>query len=556
MNNKYFLIFTILLLFSLVNAIPPTLTAPPRTVFDTSVNYNNYTIVNGSAYNSTYDNILNQQCPTDYYVYRIQANGTVLCREDQTGGLGGNSSWNETRANSLYYSVSNPNGYYNITTLPVSGSGNISGDGINSSMCVFTGNNTISNSEITISSNTVTNPYDNEFSNGYIAIRNGVLYIGTINPTTYENTYISDPNQFGLFANELNFGNLGTTDERLDLHSHENNTIEVSSPTNVNLVELVGFNVSVNDTFFAKNICYSNGSNCQLSAGSSYNVTYDSTTNDVNANRSAWFSTYNVSYHGSLNNASYLSTYNSTYDSFAYNQTVAITSSDGNLSVTGGVLSRILTLNFTSIKNYFDTLYQPIGNYLGVSDLPLENRTKIAYQNITNIPTCSGTDKLTYSGGVLSCDTDETGSGSSTIAYGYAGSANQGITTNSSNGGEKITGMNFSIGANEVWSGQAEMGVVASGAGAEFSMMFSIPQNASIIAISSGSGGSNVKGIVANGTWMTNLITGGGQAWLSYTFHIRNGATAGQVIVYGAPRASGTATVYGNQSQWSFTKIA
>jgi hypothetical protein len=35
---------------------------------------------------------------------------------------GGNASWNETRANSLYYSNTNPSGYYNITTLPTSSS--------------------------------------------------------------------------------------------------------------------------------------------------------------------------------------------------------------------------------------------------------------------------------------------------------------------------------------------------------------------------------------------------------------------------------------------------
>jgi len=40
----------------------------------------------------------------------------------------------------------------------------------------------------------------------------------------------------------------------------------------------------------------------------------------------------------------------------------------------------------------------------------LENSVLSSYQNITNIPTCTGTDKLTYDGTTLSCEADDDGS--------------------------------------------------------------------------------------------------------------------------------------------------
>src|SRR5690606_5078431 len=78
---------------------------------------------------------------------------------------------------------------------------------------------------------------------------------------------------------------------------------------------------------------------CASIGGSSFNSTYDATSRDVTANRTAWFSTFN-----------------STYASYGVD----------------GVL--------------------------------------IKYQNITNIPTCSGTDVLSFDGTTLSC-VAQTGSG-------------------------------------------------------------------------------------------------------------------------------------------------
>jgi len=52
-------------------------------------------------------------------------------------------------------------------------------------------------------------------------------------------------------------------------------------------------------------------------------------------------------------------------------------------------------------------IVKPSSNFLQTSDLPLENKTLVAYQNITNIPICSGTDKLTFDGSILSCATDQ-----------------------------------------------------------------------------------------------------------------------------------------------------
>lgn len=46
----------------------------------------------GGTGNSTYNNILNQTCPTGNYTYAIQINGTILCRSDVSGSGGGISA--------------------------------------------------------------------------------------------------------------------------------------------------------------------------------------------------------------------------------------------------------------------------------------------------------------------------------------------------------------------------------------------------------------------------------------------------------------------------------
>ncbi len=81
----------------------------------------------------------------------------------------------------------------------------------------------------------------------------------------------------------------------------------------------------------------------------------------------------------------------------------------GNLSSNDWTNITIIESQITDLTHTVDTT---IGNCSGdqscnaivyVGDA---NETLIAWQNITNIPTCAGTDKLTFDGTTLSCDTD------------------------------------------------------------------------------------------------------------------------------------------------------
>lgn len=63
-------------------------------------------------------------------------------------------------------------------------------------------------------------------------------------------------------------------------------------------------------------------------------------------------------------------------------------SAGSNLSLIGTTFS----LNATSLKQWLDTIYQAIGNYLLVSDLPLTNRTISHWDNVTNKPANLDTD--------------------------------------------------------------------------------------------------------------------------------------------------------------------
>lgn len=80
----------------------------------------------------------NVNVPYNVTASKFIGDGSLL-----TGITGGNSSWNETRANSLYYSNTNPSGYYNVTTLPSSSFNNTNIAYINNSQ-VFAGLNNFS----------------------------------------------------------------------------------------------------------------------------------------------------------------------------------------------------------------------------------------------------------------------------------------------------------------------------------------------------------------------------------------------------------------------------
>ncbi len=80
--------------------------------------------------------------------------------------------------------------------------------------------------------------------------------------------------------------------------------------------------------------------------------------------------------------------------------------------------STTIYFNETQLNLTIDDRDDTIGNCSGsgsCSSIVYDgdaNVTLIVYQNITNLPTCGGTDKLTFNGTTLSCDTDQTGGGS------------------------------------------------------------------------------------------------------------------------------------------------
>jgi hypothetical protein len=78
------------------------------------------------------------------------------------------------------------------------------------------------------------------FDSGILWLQNGLLHIGTINPTVYENTFISDPNQFAINAPEISLEGLGLTNEGLLFSSETANEVGVSSITGVTDLKFVG----------------------------------------------------------------------------------------------------------------------------------------------------------------------------------------------------------------------------------------------------------------------------------------------------------------------------
>ncbi len=59
-----------------------------------------------SSFNATYNNLLNQMCPSGEVVNGTLSNGTFICTTVASGNSsGGNSSWNQSFANTLYASI-------------------------------------------------------------------------------------------------------------------------------------------------------------------------------------------------------------------------------------------------------------------------------------------------------------------------------------------------------------------------------------------------------------------------------------------------------------------
>ena len=117
----------------------------------------------------------------------------------------------------------------------------------------------------------------------------------------------------------------------------------------------------------------------------------------------------------SLYNISWTSTYNATYDALVTDN------SSWNQSFADALYSNIIWGYNQTIpaQNYVDsqlTNYIPSGT---------ANMWILQYQNISNIPTCTGNDKLTFDGTTLSCATDQAGAGSADGTGGWTNSTTQ-----------------------------------------------------------------------------------------------------------------------------------
>lgn len=136
------------------------------------------------------------------------------------------------------------------------------------------------------------------------------------------------PSAFSLYAGDVQYGALGISKSggsgddftitnsdpttggivieggMLDIDSN-NEYVQVGAGKNL----LVNQNISASNVY-ASNICYGNGTNCNV-----FNSTYAQTSADVTANRSAWFSTYNATYDAKI---SYNSTFNQTLTDLLY----------------------------------------------------------------------------------------------------------------------------------------------------------------------------------------------------------------------------------------------
>jgi len=222
--------------------------------------------------------------------------------------IGDNATWNESRANELYYSITNPSGFISsFTELDPKATSWINN---NNSAWLSTYNSSYLTSTYNIS---------------YHGLINNASYLSTYN-ASYDAKISDNVNWNKTYADTL-YAGIGTTGG----NSSWNETYART------LFSLVTWNKTYADTLYAPiGLSSGNLSWNQSLADTLYSAitwNYNQTTpaityiqNWINNNNSAWLSTYNssyitstynISYAGSLNNASYLSTYNASYDNWA-----------------------------------------------------------------------------------------------------------------------------------------------------------------------------------------------------------------------------------------------
>jgi len=153
----------------------------------------------------------------------------------------------------------------------------------------------------------------------------------------------------------------------------------------------------------------------------------------------------------SANNVSWMSTYNATYNTWAYNQTIpAQAYADAQDVIFNDSIKDYVDIQISGVnegnsswnQSLADTLYSgiewgynmttPFTDWLSTfaydynQTIPAinwvqsqnyltsvaDNSTRIAYQNITNLPTCGENEHLDFDGSILSCTADAIGSDS------------------------------------------------------------------------------------------------------------------------------------------------
>jgi len=450
-------------------------------------------------------------------------------------GNGDNTSWNQSYADTLYYSMSNPSSFWNDTHATFNES---YADTIYSQI-KWGYNQTIPANTYTDEQDIIFNDSIKDYVESYVNSNGGDNT--SFNQSLTDSLYVAQDDETNLNVNSStwwasvsgwasewftnNAGNLelnGTKlNESIDARSSDttyshltNFTDDLGSRGYTALSNFTNDKDFINSTqaqdYNETNYIDTTISNNNESWTSTYNDTYAALVTD----NSSWNQSYaDTLYAGieweynqtessnsytdsiiAINNASWTSTYNATYDShnstglirdwnsteliinwsitetdsLAYNGTLTylddlIAWNYYNASNPQTELDPLWSSNFTLYNNswtstynatydalvtdnsswnqsYADTLYSniiwgynqtvPAQNYVDsqlTNYIPsgIANMWVLQYQNISNIPTCTGNDKLTFDGTTLSCATDQTGGGSGDGTGGWTNSTTQ-----------------------------------------------------------------------------------------------------------------------------------
>ena len=326
----------------------------------------------------------------------------------------GNVSWNESLANSLYYGIGNPLSFYNSSDfsigdyIPYTGAtGNVN----LSTHAIFTnavGVDYLANIAGTLS-------LDFTVANVFQPFDDNVVDLGEPESGRFKNLYLGGNATADYFKGDgslltgVSGDNSSWNETYADTIYADISVVDTDTHLSADL-DLYLYNDSTTISF--------NGTKLNVTIDSraggdnaSWNKTYADTLYSAiqwgynqtlaayNLWNTDWSSTYNETYAGSVNNASYLSTYNATYDAsvanntfnqsltdtlysgieWDYNQSLATFTmwnstwdNDTDTTYTAGsnltLTDTVFSLNTTALKDWLDTIYSAIGSYFTSSD--------------------------------------------------------------------------------------------------------------------------------------------------------------------------------------------